>query len=181
MLILGLLLLVCTAAFVGLVISDNFGGGAEHDVTVLGHHIATMNGVEIFCAGLALALIFCLSVLMTLAGTAMQRRRGRKLRTARRDADATARERDELAARLDRIHAEHVAADEDDAAAGRGELAADRERDVAATHEGDLVADRDHDHERDMATAESGATVDDGGENGSGTTHRRHARHLFGH
>jgi hypothetical protein len=181
MLILGLLLLVCTAAFVGIAISDNFGGGAEHNVTLLGHHVATMNGVEIFCAGLALALIFCLAVLMTLAGTAMRHRRGRKLRIARRDADAIARERDELAARLDRIHAEHVAAEKD-------ELAADRERDFAAAHEEDLVAERTEDgnqegRDRDMATADGGATLDDGTGTGTGgmASHRRRARHLFGH
>jgi uncharacterized protein YsxB (DUF464 family) len=175
MLILGLLLLACTAAFVGLAISDNFGGGAEHNVTVLGHHIATMNGVEIFCAGLALALIFCLSVLMVLAGTAMHRRKTRRMRTVRRDADATARERDELAARLDRIHAEHVAAD-------KGELAADREEDFAATHEEDLVGDRD------LATAGGGGSRTGSTESGSVTadsgeppSHRRRARHLFGH
>jgi hypothetical protein len=70
MLILGLLLLACTAAFVGLVIADNLGGGAEHNVTVLGHHIATMNGLAIFCAGLALALIFGLGLMMATAGGA---------------------------------------------------------------------------------------------------------------
>ena len=117
MLILGLLLLACTAAFVGLVIADNLGGGAVHDVTVLGHHIASMNGLAIFCAGLALALLFGLGLMLTMAGVAMRRRRTRRLGTARTDVAAIARERDELAARLDRIHAEHVATQERGAAA----------------------------------------------------------------
>lgn len=120
MLILGLLLLACTAAFVGLAIADNLGGGAEHNVTVLGHHIATMNGLAIFCAGLALALIFGLGLMLAMAGMAMRRRRTRKLGAARTDASAIARERDELAARLDKIHAEHMAQEESGAAAAPG-------------------------------------------------------------
>ena len=62
MLILGLLLLACTAAFTGFVLADNLNGGPDYNVTVLGHHIATMDPLAIFCAGLALALIFSLGV-----------------------------------------------------------------------------------------------------------------------
>ncbi|MEC3996986.1 hypothetical protein VSR01_27145 [Actinacidiphila sp. DG2A-62] len=181
MLILGLLLLACTAAFVGLAIADNLGGGADHNVTVLGHHIATMNGLAIFCAGLALALIFGLGLMMALGGAAMRRRRGRRLRRARKDVDAVARERDELAARLDAIHAEHVRGGEgaQGAAVDDRTLAADREGAFRANQEADLA------DERHMATAGGGSTVDgrpaDTAADAGEAPKHRHTRHLFGH
>jgi hypothetical protein len=89
MLFLGLLLLAATAAFTGLAISDNLGGGPHYTVSVLGNDIATMNTLAIFCAGLALALIFSLGLWMA-AGGAM--RRSRRVKTRH--------ERDALAARL---------------------------------------------------------------------------------
>jgi hypothetical protein len=64
MLILGLLLLAATGAFTGLVIADNLSGGPEYTVSVLGQDIATMNMLAVFCSGLALALIFCLGLVM---------------------------------------------------------------------------------------------------------------------
>ncbi|MFI6931723.1 hypothetical protein [Streptomyces sp. NPDC050287] len=66
---IGLLLLAATAAFTGLVIADNLSGGPEYNVSVLGNHIATMNSLEIFCSGLALALIFCLGLAVAASGT----------------------------------------------------------------------------------------------------------------
>lgn len=172
MLILGLLLLACTAAFVGLVISDNLGGGAEHDVTVFGQHIATMNGLAIFCAGLALALVFSLGVILATGGLAARHRRHRALRDVRYEADATARERDELAARLDRIHAEHAAAEGD-------ALAGDRERAFATNHEEDLKANRAMgDTARAGGATEAGVVA---GRSGDSAPRRRHGRHLFGH
>ncbi|MGW4669300.1 hypothetical protein [Streptomyces sp. NPDC004324] len=73
MLVLGLLLIAGTAAFTGLAISDNLGGGPDYTVSVLGHDIATMSALMIFCAGLALALLFSLGLWMT-AGSALHRR-----------------------------------------------------------------------------------------------------------
>lgn len=64
MLLLGFLLLAATGAFTGLAIADNLGGGPTYSVSVLGHHIATMNGLALFCSGLALALIFSLGLAM---------------------------------------------------------------------------------------------------------------------
>ncbi|MFD4413176.1 hypothetical protein [Streptomyces sp. NPDC058476] len=87
---LGLLLLAATAAFTGLAISDNLGGGPHHTVSVLGNDIATMSTLAIFCAGLALALIFSLSLWMATSGAI--RRRNRRIRVRN--------ERDALAARL---------------------------------------------------------------------------------
>lgn len=101
MLILGLLILACTGAFTGLVLADNLSGGPDYRVTVLGEHIATMNTLAVFCAGLALALLFGLGCLMVLAAEASRRRKRRQLVDVRRKERATARERDALAARLE--------------------------------------------------------------------------------
>jgi hypothetical protein len=90
MLFLGLLLLAATAAFTGLAISDNLGGGPHYTVSVLGNDIATMNTLAIFCAGLALALIFSLGLWMSSAGALHRRSRSIRMRA----------ERDALAARL---------------------------------------------------------------------------------
>jgi hypothetical protein len=72
---LGMLLLAATAAFTGLVIADNLGGGPHYTVSMLGQNIATMNALAIFCAGLALALIFALG-LATAASGVTHRPRG---------------------------------------------------------------------------------------------------------
>ncbi|MEV5953145.1 hypothetical protein AB0M11_05055 [Streptomyces sp. NPDC051987] len=75
MLFLGLLLLAATVAFTALAIAGNLSGGPGYTVSVLDHHIATLSPLAIFCAGLALALIFCLGVAV-LTGGAVHRRRG---------------------------------------------------------------------------------------------------------
>jgi len=169
MLILGLLLLACTAAFVGLAIADNLGGGANHTVTMLGHQIAVMNGLAIFCAGLALALVFALGVMLASTGMKMRRRTGRKLHAARREAQATARERDELAARLDQIHAEHEAAQDDTATVGYEgyERYEGGDAGAASGSSPDPAAERE--------TAAAGTAPD------QPSRRRQHGRHLFGH
>ncbi|MGW2250214.1 hypothetical protein ACWCXH_08440 [Kitasatospora sp. NPDC001660] len=68
MLLLGLLLMAASGAFVGLLIADNLAGGPEYQVTILGNHLVTLNTLGVFLSGVALALIFCLGVaLMSLA------------------------------------------------------------------------------------------------------------------
>ncbi|MHC3467375.1 hypothetical protein ACYF6T_01545 [Streptomyces sp. 7R007] len=71
----GLLLLAATGAFTALAIADNLSGGPEYRVSVLDHHIATMNTLAIFSSGLALALIFCLGLTLAVGGTTHRRRR----------------------------------------------------------------------------------------------------------
>ncbi|MGW0765821.1 hypothetical protein [Streptomyces sp. NPDC002676] len=66
---LGLLLLVATGAFTVLAIVGNLSGGPDYAVSVLGHHIATLSPLGVFCSGLALALIFCLGLVVMAAGT----------------------------------------------------------------------------------------------------------------
>jgi hypothetical protein len=106
MLFLGLLLLAATATFTGLAISDNLGGGPHYTVSVLGNDIAIMSTLSIFCAGLALALIFSLGLWMATGGAMRQRSRTMRMRD----------ERDEMAARL----SEREAAAEPQASATTG-------------------------------------------------------------
>ncbi|MER7580668.1 hypothetical protein [Kitasatospora sp. NPDC097691] len=62
MVLLGLLLMAASGAFVGLLIADNLSGGPEYQVTVLGNDLVRMNSLGVFLAGVALALIFCLGL-----------------------------------------------------------------------------------------------------------------------
>ncbi|MEU6611395.1 hypothetical protein ABZ922_41300 [Streptomyces shenzhenensis] len=75
MLFLGLLLILATAAFTALAIVGNLSGGPDHAVSVLGHHIATLGPLGIFCSGLALALLFCLGLAIVAGGATHHRRR----------------------------------------------------------------------------------------------------------
>lgn len=105
MLFLGLLLVAATAAFTGLLITDNLSGGPEYTVTVLGNDVATMSTLEAFCAGLALALLFALGLMMALRGSKRTHRKAVTRREERRTARTAEAERDDLAAELDRERA----------------------------------------------------------------------------
>ena len=105
MLLLGLLLLGSTAAFTGLLIADNYSGGPEATVTLLGNHVATMDSLRIFLSGVALALIFSLGCAMVLVAGGQARRRRSELVRVRADARRTATERDALAERLEAVDA----------------------------------------------------------------------------
>ncbi|HEU5353641.1 MAG TPA: hypothetical protein VFU65_04240 [Actinocrinis sp.] len=101
MLLLGLLLLCATGAFTGLLIAYNTGGGPDYTVTMFGNTLGTFNSLEIFIAGLALALIFCFSLFLMFGGAAMARRRRVARRAERREARAAMADRDAMAARLE--------------------------------------------------------------------------------
>jgi hypothetical protein len=178
MLILGLLLLAGTAVFTGIVIGDNRTGLPDHNVTVFGQHIATMNSLEIFCAGIALALIFAFGLLLVAAGSAHHRRRTLKIRAARKDAAQAARERDELAARLNA----------GDPYATTGEpYASDAAPTVAepAPYTADYSAEPNRTPDTDSVPEPARASEPSTGSTRAVTvperSHRRHARHLFGH
>ncbi|GGJ56222.1 hypothetical protein [Streptomyces brasiliensis] len=79
---LGLLLLAAAGAFTALAIADNLSGGPDYAVSVLGHHIATLGPLAIFCSGLALALIFCLGIALMAGATTHHHRRSPRLRRA---------------------------------------------------------------------------------------------------
>ncbi|MFF4803945.1 hypothetical protein ACFY1U_37150 [Streptomyces sp. NPDC001351] len=91
MLLIGLLLLGATVAFTVLAIAGNTAGGPDYTVSVLDHHIATMNTLAVFSSGLALALIFCLALATAVSGASHRpnHRRHRRVRT--RQADDTTR------------------------------------------------------------------------------------------
>ncbi|MFJ4848507.1 MULTISPECIES: hypothetical protein [unclassified Streptomyces] len=88
MLLLGLLLMGATAAFTGLLISDNLSGGPDYTVTMFGTDIATLNTLGVFLAGIALGLVFCLAAGMAMAGAGRSRSRHAELRALRRRARA---------------------------------------------------------------------------------------------
>ncbi|MDF2254814.1 hypothetical protein [Streptantibioticus ferralitis] len=100
MLLLGMLLVGVAAAFTALAIAENFAGGPGYGVTMLGQHVATLSTLDVFLAGLALALVFCLGLAMMRGGARHARHRRDKRRVARRAAepDATPVRGDEGAA-----------------------------------------------------------------------------------
>ncbi|MFF3316600.1 hypothetical protein ACFYV5_13950 [Streptomyces sp. NPDC003035] len=86
LLLLGLLLLGATGAFIGLLIADNTGG-PDYTVTVLDKEIATLDGLGIFLAGIALTLILGLALAMIKAGVTRSRRRRQRAHEAPAPAD----------------------------------------------------------------------------------------------
>ena len=99
---LGLLLLGSIGAFTGLVLADNWSGGPDYTVSVLGNDIATMNSVAIFVSGIILALVAVLAAAMTLGGGARLRRRTGEHRRLRAEARQAVADRDALQDRMDR-------------------------------------------------------------------------------
>ncbi|MEV4430377.1 hypothetical protein ACN9M0_31485 [Streptomyces sp. R-07] len=90
--LLGLLLLGATGAFIGLLIAENTGG-PDHAVILLDNRIATLDGLAIFLAGMALAVIVGLACAMMAAGAARARRRRALVRGAAAPAGQRYRER----------------------------------------------------------------------------------------
>lgn len=154
MLLLGLLLLVGSAAFTAMLIADNLTNLPEYRVTVLDQGLATMNVLEIFLSGLALALLFSLGLWMMKKGTAWKARKAVSRRRERKSVRETERERDELAARLAQEREERAA--ERPATPGYGEQPA-----------GYGVPEGEPADERHRA--------------GAGGSRHRNRLHLFGH
>ena len=88
MLLLGLLLVGGTIAFATVLIADNLDGGPQYSATLFDHHLATVNTLGAFLAGIALALVFCLALMMVSVGARRERRRNAELRAARRERKA---------------------------------------------------------------------------------------------
>ena len=100
MLILGLLLVVVSAAGTALVISYNSSGGPEQTIVMFGRDWLSVTPLQAFIAGLVVALVFCVGVWM-IASTERRRRAVRsEYRQVRREARSAARERDQLARQL---------------------------------------------------------------------------------
>ncbi|MGW2374309.1 hypothetical protein [Kitasatospora sp. NPDC001683] len=71
--LLGLLLMAASGAFIGLLIADNLAGGPEYQVTILGNDLVKLDSLGIFLSGVALALLFCLGLaLMRLSRRAVR-------------------------------------------------------------------------------------------------------------
>src|SRR5689334_13083018 len=82
LLLLGLLLLGATGAFIGLLVADNTDGPA-YDVTILGNQIATMTGLAVFLSGVALTLVVGLALVLIRAGAHRARRHRQLIRAGR--------------------------------------------------------------------------------------------------
>ncbi|MEV5659855.1 hypothetical protein [Streptomyces flaveolus] len=80
MVLLGLLLMACAAAFAGLLIAYNLSGSPDYTVTLLGSQPFTISTLGAFLGGIALTLIFGLGMWMLLGGTMLARHRSRKHR-----------------------------------------------------------------------------------------------------
>ncbi|HEU5427490.1 MAG TPA: hypothetical protein VFU74_11490 [Actinocrinis sp.] len=124
MLLLGLLLLGATGAFTGLLIAYNTGGGPDYTVTMFGNTLGTLNSLEIFIAGLVLALIFSFGLFLMFGGAAMGRRRRVARRTDRREARAAMADRDAMAARLEQREGATTATDATSADIAAGDTTA---------------------------------------------------------
>ncbi|GAA2229791.1 MULTISPECIES: hypothetical protein [Kitasatospora] len=86
MFLLGLLLLVVSAGFAALLISQNLQAGSDYAITLFGNHIGTMNALEIFLAGIALTLLFALGWMLASSGARRHRRRAVARRVDKRAA-----------------------------------------------------------------------------------------------
>ncbi|MEG3630477.1 hypothetical protein [Streptomyces poriticola] len=82
MIVLGLLLVLATGAFVAIAVVENFSGGPEFAVEIFGNQIATLSAPGLFLSGIALTLIFCLGMVLVAAGLKQRRRVRRALATA---------------------------------------------------------------------------------------------------
>jgi ABC-type nickel/cobalt efflux system permease component RcnA len=109
MLILGLLLVVVSAAGAILLVGYNSSGGPEQTIVLFGRDLMTVTPLQAFLAGIAIGLVFCLGLWMLI--TTEHRRRvartqareaRREAKAAHREAQAATRERDELAEQLAR-------------------------------------------------------------------------------
>src|SRR5471032_2322413 len=103
MLLIGLLILVAAAAFAGVLISENWGGGTfaiKGFGNVLGHYTLA----QIFISGIVLTAIFFFGVWAASVSTRIRRRassrRRAESRAAREEHDELVAERDQLAGEL---------------------------------------------------------------------------------
>ena len=111
MLILGLLLVVVSAAGTALVISYNSSGGPEQTIVMFGRDWLSVTPLQAFIAGLAVALVFCVGVWMIVSTERRRRVVRSEYREVRREARTAARERDRLAKQLaEREERDEVAA-----------------------------------------------------------------------
>jgi len=100
MLILGLLLVLLSAAVATILIAYN-GGGTAQTVTAFGRDLADVTLLEAFLAGLVTAAVFLIGLSLVLRAGRRAKENRARFRVARKEAKAAAAERDELAKQLD--------------------------------------------------------------------------------
>jgi hypothetical protein len=103
MLLIGLLILVAAAAFAGVLISENWGGGT-FAIKGFGHVLGHYTLAQIFISGIVLTAIFFFGVWAASVSTRIRRRassrRRAESRAAREEHDELVAERDQLAGEL---------------------------------------------------------------------------------
>jgi len=106
MLLIGLLILVAAAAFAGVLISENWGGGT-FAIKGFGHVLGHYTLAQIFISGIVLTAIFFFGVWAASVSTRIRRRASSRRRAESR---AAREEHDELVAERDRLARELAAA-----------------------------------------------------------------------
>jgi uncharacterized membrane protein len=103
MLLIGLLILVAAAAFAGVLISENWGGGT-FAIKGFGHVLGHYTLAQIFISGIVLTTIFFFGLWAASVSTRIRRRassrRRAESRAAREEHDELVAERDKLAREL---------------------------------------------------------------------------------
>lgn len=99
--VLGLLLVLLSAAAVVLLAFYNRSGGPDHMVTLFDRELVAIDGWQIFLAGVTLALLFCLGLWMMSAAGRRSRAIRAEIRAARDEARTAEAERDRLAGQVD--------------------------------------------------------------------------------
>lgn len=75
MILLGLFLLGGVASLAGLLIASNLSATTTSSLRLLGHTLPAVTAVDIFTAGMCMALLMCLGVWITATGVIERRRR----------------------------------------------------------------------------------------------------------
>lgn len=101
MFILGILLIVASGGFAGLLARYNPGGPAYRP-TIIGYVLPTVTVFQAFLAGIVLALIFCLGLWLVVAAGRRRRTLAGRVREAQQEARSATAERDKLAEQLTR-------------------------------------------------------------------------------
>jgi len=98
--VLGLLLVLLSGGAVALLTVYNRSGGPDYSLTMFGNDVGVVNGLQIFYAGIVLALLFCLGLWLMAMSARRSRAMRAQIRAARNDAQAAAAERDRLASQV---------------------------------------------------------------------------------
>jgi len=98
--VLGLFLVLLSGGAVALLTAYNRLGGPDYSVTLFGNEVGVVNGLQIFYAGIALALLFCLGLWLMAMSARRSRAMRAEIRAARNDAKAAEAERDRLASQV---------------------------------------------------------------------------------